>query len=47
MLMLKNMQEIQRQIVEKDDGGSVGGVEVFRSGTTDLPMLAEWDPVDG
>ena len=47
MLMLQNMQEIQRQLIDKDDGGSVGGVEVVRSGTTDLPLLAEWDPVDG
>ena len=47
MLMLQNMQQIQRQLIDKDDGGSVGGVEVVRSGTTDLPLLAEWDPVDG
>ena len=47
MLMLQNMQQIQRQLIDKDDGGSVGGVEVVRSGTTDLPLLADWDPVDG
>ena len=46
MLMLQGMQEMQKQFISKDGDGLVGGVEVVRNGTAELPLLAEWDPVD-
>ena len=46
MLMLQGMQELQKQFISKDGDGLVGGVEVVRNGTAELPLLAEWDPVD-
>ena len=46
-LMLKGMQDLQKKMSEKEDGGAVGGVEVVRNGIQELPCLAEWEPTDG
>ena len=43
MLMMQNMQEIQKHMLNRDDHGASNGVEVVRSGAMDLPKLAEWD----
>ena len=42
MVMMQNMQEIQKRMLSRDDS-----VEVVRSGVTDLPKLAEWDSQEG
>ena len=47
MLMMQNMQEIQRHMLSRDDHGASNGVEVVRSGVIDLPKLAEWDSQEG
>ena len=42
MVMMQNMQEIQKRMLARDDS-----VEVVRSGVIDLPKLSEWDSQEG
>ena len=45
-LMLQSMQEMQRQMTDKDKGQDrdcINGEEVIRTGITELPPLPEWD----
>ena len=42
MVMMQNMQEIQKRMPSRDDS-----VEVVRSGVIDLPKLSEWDSQEG
>ena len=47
LLMMQNMQELQKSMMSRDDCGAQNGVEVVRSGASDLPKLAEWDSQEG
>ena len=47
LLMMQNMQELQKHMMSRDDVGAQNGVEVVRSGALDLPKLAEWDSQEG
>ena len=44
-LMMESLKELQRKISDDKDKGSVGGVEIVRTGI-DLPKLQEWTPQD-
>ena len=47
LLMMQNMQEIQKHMLNREDHGASNGVEVVRSGAMDLPKLSEWDSQEG
>ena len=47
LLMMQNMQELQKHMMNREDVGAQNGVEVVRSGASDLPKLAEWDSQEG
>ena len=46
LLMMQNMQELQKRFLDdnRKDKDTIDGIEMIRTGTTELPMLAEWDP---
>ena len=46
MLMMQNMQALQKRFLDdsRKDKDLIDGVEMIRTGTTELPMLAEWHP---
>ena len=44
-LMMESLKELQRKISDDKDKGSVGAVEIVRTGI-DLPKLQEWTPQD-
>ena len=46
LLMLQGMQDMHKKLMDKEESGSVAGVEVVRSGVQDLPVLGEWDPAE-
>ena len=44
-LMMENMKELQRKYQEdREEGGSIRGIEVVRSGAQELPPLPGWSP---
>ena len=47
MLMMETMKEFQKSMGSPKDEGMVRGVEVVRSGSPDLPLLASWDAQTG
>ena len=47
VLMMETMKEFQKSIGGAKEDGVVRGVEVVRTGSPDLPLLAQWDAQTG
>ena len=46
-MMVRAMEKMQDNIKDKEEGGMVKGVEMVRSGLTELPVLQAWTPTQG
>ena len=47
-LMMEFMKEMHKRLSEtKEETGVIKGVEIVRSGSPDLPLLAPWEPQQG
>ena len=47
-LMMESMKEMHKRLSEpKEETRVIKGVEIVRSGSPDLPLLAPWEPQQG